>query len=81
VLCEKLRALVAQPTFEKIRIQVTISLGVVQVGRGISTAVSAIAAADRALYGAKRSGLIGRICISRTLAGPADAANTAERLR
>jgi diguanylate cyclase (GGDEF)-like protein len=56
ILCEKLRTLVEQLTFENVPIQVTISLGAAEVGGGISNAERAIAAADQGLYTAKRSG-------------------------
>jgi diguanylate cyclase (GGDEF)-like protein len=56
VLADKLRDLVTLLTFEKAPIQVTISLGVAQIGHAAATAEIAIKAADQALYSAKNLG-------------------------
>jgi diguanylate cyclase (GGDEF)-like protein len=56
VLADKLRNLVATLTLERAPIPITISLGVAQIGRVAPTSEIAIAAADHALYTAKKLG-------------------------
>ena len=56
VLAKKLRTLVALLCFEKAAVQVTISLGVVEIGSAPISSDATIAAADEALYAAKRQG-------------------------
>lgn len=56
VLADKLRNLVAELSFAEIPVQVTISLGVAQIGRAMATTEGAIAAADKALYASKKLG-------------------------
>jgi diguanylate cyclase (GGDEF)-like protein len=56
VLAKKLRTLVALLQFTKASIQVTISLGVVEIGGTSVSSETVIAAADEALYAAKKQG-------------------------
>ena len=55
----KLRILVGRLHFKSVPIAVTISLGVVQIGGAIASSEVAVAAADKALYSAKK---LGRNC-------------------
>jgi diguanylate cyclase (GGDEF)-like protein len=56
ILARKIRSLVALLLFEKAPIQVTISLGAVEIGNAPISCDAAIAAADEALYAAKKMG-------------------------
>jgi diguanylate cyclase (GGDEF)-like protein len=58
-LAHKIRALIAGLRFHKVPIQVTVSLGVAQLGHTLTSSEDAIAAADKALYAAKK---LGRNC-------------------
>ena len=59
VLARKIRVLVELLHFHKVPVRVTISLGVAQIGRATASPEVAIAAADKALYAAKK---LGRNC-------------------
>jgi diguanylate cyclase (GGDEF)-like protein len=56
ILARKIRDQVAVLHFDKVPIRVTISLGVVQIDSTTASSQVAIAAADQALYGAKKRG-------------------------
>jgi diguanylate cyclase (GGDEF)-like protein len=56
VLARKLRLLVALLHFQKAPVQITISLGVVEIGGAPVSPDATIAAADEALYAAKKQG-------------------------
>ncbi len=56
VLAKKLRTLVVLLHFEKAPVQITISLGVVEIGGSSVSPEATIAAADEALYAAKKQG-------------------------
>jgi diguanylate cyclase (GGDEF)-like protein len=56
VLAKKLRKLVALLHFEKAPVQITISLGVAEIGGTPVSSEATIAAADEALYAAKKQG-------------------------
>lgn len=56
VLAKKLRTLVVLLNFEKAPVQITISLGVVEIGGSSVSPEATIAAADEALYAAKKQG-------------------------
>jgi diguanylate cyclase (GGDEF)-like protein len=56
VLARKVRALVAGLTFEKMPSSLTVSVGVVEIPYALATSESIIAAADEALYTAKKLG-------------------------
>ena len=56
VLARKIRNLIGLLRFEKAPVPVTVSLGVVEIGSTLISSEAAIAAADEALYAAKKSG-------------------------
>ena len=63
ILAAKLRAAVGSIGFVEVPVSVTISLGVSEIGRGSPTSSAIIAAADEALYRAKKLGR-NRACLA-----------------